>query len=407
MYSHLMTKVLIVGGGIAGTVTGIALRRAGLDVEIYEARDRGADGVGAFLTLAVNGLDGLRALGLDTVVRGQAIDTPRFAFFTGSGKKLAEIRSGPVRPDGSVSQTILRSDLYRALRDEAVRLGARVEYGRRLADAEPTAGGTVLARFTGGATATGDLLVGADGLRSRTRQIIDPAAPPARYVNLLNTGGVARGVPVPTEPGVLAMVFGKRCFLGYLNTGDEVWWFANPPAPTERSNEQWAAMPPRERRELLLDLFRRDRTPARDLIEASPTIVPFWNTYDLPSVPTWRTDRMVIIGDAAHAASPASGQGASMAIEDGLALARCLRDVPRVPDALATYERLRRDRVERIVAQGKRNGDQKATGPVGRVIRDAVLSVVFARMQRRGTDPNGWIYDYHVDWDTPVPAATA
>jgi 2-polyprenyl-6-methoxyphenol hydroxylase-like FAD-dependent oxidoreductase len=95
-----------------------------------------------------------------------------------------------------------------------------------------------------------------------------------------------------------------------------------------------------------------------------------------------------------------------MAIEDAVVLAKCLRDLPHLPTALATYERQRRDRVERVVAQGKKNGDYKTAGPVGRVIRDAVLSVVFKRIERSGTDPNGWIYDHHIDWAAPVrPAA--
>jgi len=69
---------------------------------------------------------------------------------------------------------------------------------------------------------------------------------------------------------------------------------------------------------------------------------------------------------------------------------------------LASYEGLRRDRVERIVAQGRRNGTGKTVGPVGRVIRDAVLSMVFKRMERRGTEPNSWVYDYDIANQTPA-----
>jgi 2-polyprenyl-6-methoxyphenol hydroxylase-like FAD-dependent oxidoreductase len=397
-----MTKVLIIGGGLAGPVTAMALRRVGIDAVVYEAHDRGADGVGAFLTLAVNGMDALRALDLDTTVLKEGFDTPRFAFYTGTGKKLAEFRNGPTRPDGTVSQTIKRADLYRALRDEAVRRGVQVEYHKRLVAAEARADGGVLARFADGSTAAGDLLVGADGLRSRTRQIIDPGAPPARYVPLLNTGGFARGVSMPGDPGVMHMIFGKRCFFSYVNTpGGEVWWFANPPRAEEPSREELAATTPQQWRALLVDLFRKDNTPAMRLINATEDIFAGWSTYDFPSVPTWHNDQMIIIGDAAHAASPASGQGASLAAEDAVTLAKCLRDAPDTPAALAAYERLRRDRVERIVAQGKKNGDDKAVGPVGRVIRDAILSIVFKRMGRSGKDPNGWMYDYQIDWDTP------
>lgn len=110
---------------------------------------------------------------------------------------------------------------------------------------------------------------------------------------------------------------------------------------------------------------------------------------------------MIIIGDAAHAVSPASGQGASMALEDAVTLARCLRDVPGVDAAFAAYEQLRRSRVEAIVVEGKRNGDQKVTGPIMRRVRDFFI----ARAVRAGTgSPDGsrWIWDHHIDWDEPI-----
>ena len=390
-----MTKALIIGGGLAGPAAAMALQRVGVDATVYEAYSRSSDGVGSFLTIAVNGLDALRALDLDPVVGGAGFATPRFAFYTGTGRKLAEIRYGPDRSDGLVGRTVRRADLYAALRDEAVRRGVPIEYGKRLVSAESMMDGTVRAHFADGSTAAGDLLVGADGLRSRTRQIIDPAAPPARYVRLLNTGGFARGVSVPGDAGVMHMIFGRRCFFSYVTAPDgEVWWFANPHRPDEPSREELAAITPQQWRETLIDLFRKDNTPAVRLIETTEEIHPPWVTYDFPSVPRWHNDRMLVIGDAAHAASPSSGQGASMAAEDAVALATGLRDAPTIAAGLAAYERSRRDRVERVVAQGKKNGDDKAVGPVGRVIRDAVLSMVFKRIERTGADPNGWIYDY-------------
>ena len=110
---------------------------------------------------------------------------------------------------------------------------------------------------------------------------------------------------------------------------------------------------------------------------------------------------MIVIGDAAHATSPASGQGASMALEDAVVLAQCLRDVPSVPDAFATFVDRRRDRVERIVAEGNKWSNTKAAGPVARVIRDAMLPLVFKRMNAKGTG-NGWVHDHHIEWGEKV-----
>ena len=135
-------------------------------------------------------------------------------------------------------------------------------------------------------------------------------------------------------------------------------------------------------------------------IDATDEIFAGWNTYDFPKVPTWHRDRMIIIGDAAHATSPASGQGASMAVEDAVTLAMCLRDNENVTDAFARYESLRRERVERVVAQGKRNGDGKSLGPVMRNL----LPLVF-KLFKPGEKSTDWQYSHRIDWDTPVPAA--
>jgi 2-polyprenyl-6-methoxyphenol hydroxylase-like FAD-dependent oxidoreductase len=89
-----------------------------------------------------------------------------------------------------------------------------------------------------------------------------------------------------------------------------------------------------------------------------------------------------------------------MAIEDGIEIARCLRDAPEVDAALAAYERLRRRRVERIVAQGRRNGTGKTPGPFGRTIRDLILRVVFSRA--KAGDPMAWIHDHRIDWEGPA-----
>lgn len=396
-------KALVIGGGIAGTVAAIALQRAGIEAVVYEAYGRTADGVGSFLSLAVNGLDALSHFALDRVVQQKGFDTPTMTMQSGTGKVLAAFPNGVALPNGMVSQTIRRSDLYMALRNEAVRRGIRVEYGKRLSEAEHGPRGGVVARFDDGTQAEGDLLIGADGLQSRTRRIIDPAAPTARYVGLLNTGGFARGVTVASKPGVLNFVFGKRCFFGYvLHPNEEVWWFANPPSAGELSRTELAAIGPEEWRARLLDLFAGDVTPAVEIIRATPEIMPAWNTYDFPTVPTWQKGRMIIIGDAAHAASPASGQGAAMAFEDAVVLAKCLRDQPDIAAAFVAYERLRRERVERVVAQGKRNGNQKAAGPVGRVLRDLLMPPMLKALTRTGKMSQTWLFDYHIDWDAPV-----
>jgi 2-polyprenyl-6-methoxyphenol hydroxylase-like FAD-dependent oxidoreductase len=388
----MTNNALIVGGGIAGPVTAMALQRAGIDSDVFEAYDSGSDGVGAFLTLAVNGLEALRVLDLRDLICDLGFDSPVMQISNGRGRLLASFQQP--------SRTLKRADLYRALRDEAVRRGVRIHYGKRLVDATITAE-SVRAVFADGSAAEGDVLIGADGLRSRTRTIIDANAPRARHIGLLNTGGFADGVKVPGEPGTNYFIFGKRCFFGYLiHPNGQVWWFANPPSPKEPTPEELAAITPDRWRANLMELFADDTGPMLDIISRTDNILAGWNTYDFPMVPNWFNERMVILGDAAHATSPSSGQGASMAIEDAVALAKCLRDVPSARDAFAAFERLRRARVERIVAQGKRNGTGKAPGAIGAFVRDLALPVIMRHVVK--TDSLAWMYDHRISWAEKV-----
>jgi FAD-dependent urate hydroxylase len=393
-------KALVIGGGVAGPVAAMALQRAGIDSVVYEAYASGADDAGAFLTFASNGLDALRTIDANHLVLAEGFPTPRMEIQSGTGKHLGNAPNGGTLPDGTVSQTLRRADLYRALRDEAVRRGARVEYGKRLVDAEITPDG-VLALFEDGTKAEGDLLIGADGIHSRTRRIIDPSATGARYIPVLNIGGYASDVRVPAHPGTFRMIFGKRAFFGYaVHPSGEVWWFANPPCTEEPTSAELAAISTEQWRKMLTNLFAEDDTPAVDIIRATPGRLAGWATYDLPSVPTWRRGSMIIIGDAAHATAPSSGQGASMAIEDAVVLARCLRDLPDTGRAFAAYERLRRDRVERIVAHGARTSNSKAAGPVARVLRDLMMPLILKRVA--SGESLAWMHAYHIDWDAKV-----
>ena len=388
---------LVAGGGIAGTVTALALHRAGWAPQLFEAYPADAGQQGAFLTVAVNGLAALRALDLDpAVVLAAGYPTPTLVLGNGAGRRLAVLPLGGPDAEGTTTTTIRRADLYAALRAAAVERGIPIAYGKRLTGLaeEP---GLVTAAFGDGSTATGELLVGADGLHSRTRRLLNPDGPAPAFLGLLNAGGFSTA-PVEADldpaPGVVHMAFGRRAFFGWSTAPDgSVWWFANPPRkdpvrPGEFTPQAWRAH--------LLELFTGDAIPAAAIIRATGEVLGPWNTDDLPRVPVWRTGRTVLVGDAAHAVSPSSGQGASMAMEDAVTLGRCLAGRPGdVPGALAGYEHTRRARVEKVVAYGRRNGSGKTAGPVGAAIRDAMIPVVL-RMLYRKRDPQSWILDHRV-----------
>ena len=396
-------KVLIIGGGVAGPVAAMALQRAGIEAVVYEAHVPTGGDTGSYLTVATNGLDALRAIGADGPVLAAGFPTPTNLLLSATGRRLGAVSNGGALPDGTVSHTIRRARLYQALHDEAAARGIRVEHGRRLVGAEPAPAGGVAATFADGTRATGDLLVGADGVHSVTRRLLDPAAPAGRYVGLVNFGGYTPGVDAAIEPGVWHMIFGRRAFFGYtIDPAGGAVWFANVPRPAVSPAERAATSAERWQQQLL-ELFAGDAGPATRLIEAGRLELAADNTHDLQQVPTWHRGPMVVVGDAAHAPSPSSGQGASMAAEDGVVLAQCLRDLPSVPEALAAYEDRRRSRVERIVAQGARTSSAKTPGRIGRVVRDLALPLVFKLLV---TDRStAWIYRHHIDWDARVTAA--
>ncbi|GAA0539784.1 FAD-dependent monooxygenase [Paractinoplanes ferrugineus] len=389
-----MTKIaLIVGGGIAGTVTALALHRAGWQPRLFESHPAGAaDERGAFLTVAVNGLTALRALDLDPArLLAAGFPTPEMAMHGVSGKKLAVLPLGGPAADGTVTTTIRRADLYRSLHEVAAERGIPIEYGRRLTGYTETSTG-VQASFDDGSLARGDLLVGADGLRSRTRQILNPAGPEPTFLGLLNAGGFSTA-PVDAEldrtPGLMHMAFGRKAFFGWVPAPDgSVWWFANPPSPTAARPGDFT---PESWRSYLIELFRDDELPAAAIIRATDVAIGPWNTDDLRRVPVWRSERVVLVGDAAHAVAPSAGQGAAMAIEDAVVLGRCLAD----GGGLAGYERIRRPRVEKVVTAGRRSGSGKTAGPIGSVVRDAMLPLAMKMLYRKG-NPQGWILDHRL-----------
>jgi len=116
------------------------------------------------------------------------------------------------------------------------------------------------------------------------------------------------------------------------------------------------------------------------------------------TAPVWSRGRTVLVGDAVHVPSPSSGQGASLAIESAVELARCLRDLPR-SEAFAAYDDLRRDRVTRIIKLAARTNSHKAAGPVARRLRDVFMPIA---MKLAKPEKAAWQYNYHIDWDAPV-----
>ncbi|MCE7006445.1 FAD-dependent monooxygenase [Kibdelosporangium philippinense] len=363
-----MTKALIIGGGIAGAVTAMALQKAGITSEIHEAYDTGADDIGAFLTIMRNGMNALHAVDAHQPVIDAGFPATDVEYLDGSGTRIT------LNPMRGGAQTLKRSVLYRVLHDETTHRGIPLHHGKRLVLAS-IVDGVVHAQFKDGSTAEGDLLVGADGIHSATRAIIDPDSPAPRFTGLTIAYGYTKASSFQQSADAYRMIAGSRAFFGYTTAPDgETWWFARAPeldlSTATKQN--------------FVDLLAGDNTPAAEIVRSTDDLF-INNAYDVPETRHWYNDSMVLVGDAAHAASPASGQGASLALEDSVILAKCLRDIADTRAAFEKYTEIRRARVERLVAESAEQGSNP---------------------NRRAAVPRPedrhWLYDYEIDWNEAI-----
>lgn len=394
-----ISTALVIGGGIAGPVTATALAKAGISATVYEAypepTPENKQGIGGLLALEPNGIRALDIIGAADGVL--AAGTP----ITCSRMKVGGRTFGLVAAPSGLPprQAIERADLHRVLRARATQAGVRFEHGRRLVSVTEEADG-ISARFADGSTARGDVLIGADGVRSTVRTLIDPEAPDADYTGLLGFGGYAEA-DIEVEPATMTFAFGRRAYYLYWRHGDgRIAWGVNLPAPC-MSLVDARRTPPQEWLRTLREVYAED-DPGAVLAASTPpeSLQVVGALHIMPPVPRWHRARMVLVGDAVHAPSNSTGQGASLSIESGIELARCLRDLSSPAAAFAAYEGLRRPRVEKIAARGAKIAHAKAPGPIGRKLMPLVLPLLFRApaVARTAQAEQG----YSIDWDAPA-----
>ena len=401
-----ISKALVIGGGIAGPTAAMALHKAGIDATIYEAHGPGAEHVGAGFNIATNGLDALAAVGALDATKGLGIPATRISMYNRKARLLGTVAAGLPRPGAQDTTTFKRGELFAALAGEAASRGITTEYHRRLARIEQ-ADGSVTAHFADGSRASGDVLIGADGVHSTTRGYIDPGAPSPRYTGLVSFGGFGRNPGLPPEPGLWKMMFGRRAFFGwFVPDTTQLWWFISVPMDNPLSRQEILAEGTGAWVPRLIDLFAGDDVPVERIVRAqADELIVVGAEYDLPNMRTWVRGRAVIIGDAAHRASTSSGQGASMAMEDAVVLGQCLRDIDDPVRALATLQHLRRPRTDKIVALGAKTASSKAAGPLAAAMRDAFMKFGFRFFYK--PESAAWLLRNHIDWDERVTPAGA
>ncbi|MFE1944063.1 FAD-dependent monooxygenase [Streptomyces massasporeus] len=339
-----MRRLLVIGGGAAGTAAALALHKAGFDVAVHEAHPDAAEDIGAFLTLASNGMRALAQIDATAAVTALGFPLTGMRMLDCSGTERAARPLGEAEDPALRYRCLRRGDLNTALQAEAARRGIPVRHGARLVSVDEGPD-SVTAHFADGATATADLLIGADGLNSTVRRTIAPTARP-RYAGERVFYGRTTDAPRLAATDVITFIRGTSVAFGHTASPEgETYWFARV-AGDPLTPEEIARGTAARHRDLLVPLLREDATPAAGIVAATADDILVTNATELPRGMPWRSARCLLIGDAAHAASPATGQGASMALEDAVVLAKALRDAPDPDTALTTYENLRRPRVE-------------------------------------------------------------
>jgi len=387
-------KVMIVGAGIAGPALAIELLKRGVQVTIIETRSREEMREGLFLGISPNGLNVLADLiDISRIYEEYVPGTLRF--YNSKAKQIAELDASYQKDAyGIAGIQIKRSAISNLLQEKLVELGGFIEYECKLESFEDFEGKLNI-KTNKKIYKDYDYMIGADGIYSKCRKLLFPDSPPPIYTKMLSTGAVVK-IPNRTIPSeAMEMVFGKQAFFGFstTNTG-ETWWFNNydteqePHRPVSDDQSQQLKI-----KKDLLDLHSQDPRKISEIIMASNDLFAY-PIFDMPALEKWYTGRVCLIGDAAHAISPHTGQGASLALEDSAVLAKCIIKYEDPEIAFSRFQQLRSARVVKIIAQARKIGKAKLKSNwLINLFRDSMLKY-FINMEKKKMH---WVYDYDVN----------
>ena len=372
-------RAIVIGGGIAGPAVSLFLRRGGVEPQIFEAYPEPAT-IGGGFQIAPNGMRVLAALGLGDRVEAAGAPSSEFAFRNHHGRALCRIS---LRRSG-FGVTILRAAFHKILLEEAGRRGVAIAYGKRLRAVE-NGRDSVVAHFDDGSTVEGDMLLAADGVHSRVRSLVLSAHARPHYTGVIGVGGFADSESAaprdPRDAHQLNFTVGPRLQFGYATvcaTKPRWGWWTHLPQESELTRDELQAIPHDVMRERLLEAFAGWHTPIEALVSTTSEIMRT-AIYDVPALPNWHVGRVMLLGDAAHAMSPAGGQGASLALEDAMIVGqRLAKGTSTIEGVFAEAESLLRRRAERLVKQAADNDARqlKSLGAFGQRLRDRLFPFI-------------------------------
>ena len=329
-------RVIIIGAGIGGVCTAIALRQAGIEATLYEKSDS-LRVTGAGISLWPNATRTLKQFGLLDELLAQGEQILQTQIQSAQGQSLTGLDLTRFdAPSFCIKRSRLQTTLVNHLSDTSIHLGHELT-----GVTQDETGVTV--QFSNGNEAKADLLVAADGIYSTTRSLLWNAPEP-KYQGYMAWRGILKQSLSGWPQGEALQCWGRGKRFGLLAmNSNEMYWFA---AINSRSSKVECD----DKKKFLSQTFQGWTSKVRDAIaltqEEDIVVRPIETA---PRLRKWHQHRVLLLGDSAHAMTPNLGQGACMAIEDAAILAKCLVIENSPEDALAAYEKKRKWRVNQVI----------------------------------------------------------
>ena len=351
--------IAIIGAGIGGMTAAVTLAKKGVKVSIFEQAPELSE-VGAGLTITPNATKGLMYLGLEKQMKevGMAHKQQGVRHFE-TGEMIVPLERGEkmLEKYGAYQFQAHRADVHDVLIDELKLHNSNTIYtNHELIDLNEKNNSVELV-FSNNKTHEVDFVIGADGNRSAVRKIILGDDDP-QFAGYVAWRGL---VPVELlgeddfdECGSSAFIAPGRVFARYLVRNGELYNYVAFLATDEWAEEGWAIP---SKVDIVMDIFSDYNQQVKNNIAATPANDLFkWGIFAREPVSKWSTKNITLLGDAAHPLEPFMGQGASLAIEDGVVLGRIIEDSESSDEIVSRYEAARIERAHFVTEHSKRAG---------------------------------------------------
>ena len=415
---NIMLPVAIIGGGLAGPVLALCLKKHGITSVMYETRSKDYQR-GGNIALAPNALRVLDHIGVYDRLRTSGYNYEEIAFTNGAGHVLGKFLNGSQReynfPALRIHRTTVREELVR----EVERQEIEVHWGKRCVGVKEEGEKSATVLFEGGEEVEAEFVIGTDGIHSLVRSFVAPGAEPA-FSGLMGVMGTVMAeelASLDSDHGLQlpAMLFGASGSFAIMPAnfgGEEVGYFATIEA-ADRGREGWATLEgnKEEMKKMLSERFLEEKSSwpelVRELCRKTPAeTLTSWPFFSVPHLETWSSlkKRVTVIGDSAHAIPPTGGQGAAMAFEDAETLAYVLSrafatdfQAETLPRMFEKWQTHRNARIAKVMDFTSKNGSLRKSSPhfYEQAAKEWLVWAVFKFMGPEGGAE--WMYSYNAE----------